>query len=231
MPEDQALARTVPLRAAGAKQTRRNLWYRVVATAFMFAWLFGIDALLREAGWPGSQRPLWMRLALVSIAVLPIAVYLLASIQPRLGRALGLIAELPARAILDPSGLTLWIDDRPPIRHQWPEIESLEPDGRDWRLTGSGDETIARIPRELVRPRATWLSAPTLAEAIVAIRPDRYALRGRTSDAGMTEFGLRQVGDPYGVATRRGRPGILAAGTVLFAVAFVALVWLLDTRP
>jgi hypothetical protein len=220
----------VVLRARGARPTRRGLCFGILAVGFFFAWLLGTDALLRAAGLPGPQRPGWLRGLMIVVALTPIAIGYVSLVRARVGRALGLTQGIVSRAVIDPSGIELSVDGSESEHHRWDDIVALERDGRDWRLVGPGDSTVTTIPHELARPRPSWSDAPTLAETIVEIRPDRYALRGGRFEPGLTEFAVRASGDPAGRPRSATRWRMLAAGIALFVVATIMLFWILSER-
>jgi hypothetical protein len=189
-----------------------------------------MDAVLRAAGLPGPQRPGWLRGLLIVVALTPIAVGYVSLVRARVGRALGLTQPILSRAVIDPSGIELSVDGSESQHHRWDDISALERDGRDWRLVGPGDSTVTTIPRELARPRPSWSDAPTLAEAIVEMRPDRFALRGGGFEPGLTEFALRASDDPAGRPRSVTRWRILTVGIALFVLANVVLFWMLSER-
>ena len=219
--------RAVVLRAESARPNRRGRWLGIFAVPFFFLWLFGLTQGLRAID-PDGRLPGWQTSLLIAVAVVPIAVWYVSLVRPRVGHALGLTQALMSQATLYPSGIELSIDGSVPERHGWDDVSGLERTDRDWRLVGPGGATVAEIPRELALPRASWFDAPTLAEAIVEIRPDRYALRGGSWEPGLTEFALREAGDAIGRPREVMHSTALAVGVVLLLVAFLLLVIMLD---
>lgn len=144
---------------------------------------------------------------------------------------MGLTRAGPTRATLDSTGIELSVDGAVPELHEWNEISAMERAGKDWQLVGPDASVVAMIPYRLAHPRPSWSDAPTLAEAIVEMRPDRYALRGGSWEPGLTEFGIREPGDPVGRLRRTDRPKLLRLGIVLAVVAFVLLSWMLSQKP
>jgi hypothetical protein len=215
------------LRAQRRPLTRRGRWFWILVVAFFFAWLFGTDALLRAAGLPG-RFPVGMRWLLVVVALTPFAIGYLSLLRPRLGLALGLIKTSLSRAVLDYSGIELSDEGLAPQRHRWDDISALEPAGKYWRLMGSDGSVLATIPSELVLPRPSWSDNPTLAEAVVQVRPDRYALRGGRLEPGLTEFALRVPEDSVGRVRFVTHKRVLGLGIVLFILANIALFWMLS---
>jgi hypothetical protein len=219
--------RPLVLRAEGARQNRRGRWLGIFAIAFFFVWLFGLNEVLLASD-VRERLPGWLPGLLISVALIPGAVWYVSLVRPTLGRALGLTQEIFSQATLDPSGVELSVHGSVPERHTWDEISALERADRDWRLVGPGGATVAKIPRELALPRASMWDAPTLAEAIVEMRPDRYALRAGPWEPGLTEFALREAGDPIGRPRGGMHSTMLAVGVVLFLVAFLLLVFMVD---
>lgn len=208
---------------------RRGRWFAIAAIAFFFLWLLGADAVLRAAGLPSPQRPGWLRGLLAAVALAPIAVGYVSLVRPGIGAALGLI-DPKARAIIDASGIDVSFEGAAPEVHRWDDIAALERDGPDWRLIGTDGSTVAAVARELAHPRPSWFDAPTLAEAIVEMRPDRFSLRGGQYEPGLSEFALREPGDPVGRPRRLVRWWALGLGIVLFVTANILLYWLLSDR-
>jgi hypothetical protein len=186
--------RTLPLVLhARDRPTRRGRWFGVAAIAFGPLWLWGADALLDVAGMPWPASPFWLRVAFYVTAVLPVLWYIGAHLRPTFGRALGWLEPVPAKATIDASGIALVMEGAPPQVVPWSAIGALTRSGGTWRFFGLDGAVLATIPRELAYPRFSLFDDPTLAEAIVQVRPDRYVLRGghflRSHAA--TEFGLR----------------------------------------
>ena len=177
---------------------------------------------------PGQRLPGWLGVTLIVIAVIPMVVAYVAFVRFRLGRALGLIKSVPTQAVLDPAGIELSLDGSAPKVYRWDDIVALEKLGNDWRLVGPDGSTVAAIPAGLAFPRPTWSDAPSLAEAVVDMRPDRFALRGGRFDPGVTEFTLREPNDPAGRPRVVMHYGLLTTGIVLFILAFVLLVIMLE---
>ncbi len=222
--------RPLVLRAESARPNRRGRWFGVFAVAFFFVWLFALNEVLLASdlrdGLPG-----WLPGILIAVAAIPGAVWYVSLVRPRVGHALGLTQAVLSQATLDPSGIELSVHGLVPERHGWGEITGLERTDRDWRLVGQGGATVAEIPRELALPRASWTDAPTLAEAIVDMRPDRYALRGGPFEQGLTEFSLREPGDPVGRVRNVMHRKTLALGVMLFVLAIIFLFWMLPDAP
>ena len=143
---------------------------------FVVVFLVGADLLLRAIWLPAAQRSSGLRIVMIVVAVLPLVVVGLSIIRPRTGTALGLLRRIPTQAVIDPSGIELSIDGWMPESARWDEISGLARTEDDWRLFGPDGATVLTIPRELVRPRPSWFDGPTLAEAVVQIRPDRKSV-------------------------------------------------------
>lgn len=198
------------------------------AVAFFFGWMFGMNAVLLSLE---LRLPSWLSVPLIFIGVIPIVIVYVALIRFRLGHALGLIQSIPTQAVLDAAGIELSRDGSAPELYRWDDIVAMERLGKDWRLVGLDESTVAAIPAGLARPRPSWSDAPTLAEAVVDMRPDRFALRGGTFEPGMTEFALRQPNDPVDRPMLVMRYDLLVIGIVLFLLAFCLLVIMLGQPP
>lgn len=216
------------LRAKRRGLTRRGRWFWLLAVSFFFAWLLGTDVLLRAAGLLNLQRPGWLRGLLIVVALTPLVIGYVSLLRPKLSRALGLTHASLSRAVIDQSGIELSDEGQGPLRHPWDDIVALEQAGKDWRLLGADGSVLASIPSQLALPRPSWSDAPTLAEAIVAMRPDRYALRGGRFEPGLTEFALRSPGDPIGRVRNVIHRRVVGLGVVLFILANILLFWILS---
>ena len=97
---------------------------------------------------PDGRLPGWQEGLLIVVALVPIAVWYVSLVRPRVARALGLTQAILSQATLDPSGIELSVHGSVPERHGWDEISGLERADRDWRLVGPGGATVAEIPRE-----------------------------------------------------------------------------------
>lgn len=222
--------RPLVLRVESARPNRRARWLGIFAVAFLFVWLFGLNEVLLASDLWG-RLPGWLAGFLIVVAVIPGAVWYVSLVRPRIGHALGLTQAIPSRATLDSSGIELFVEGSVPQRHRWDDINALARADWDWRLVGPDGATVAEIPRELAHPRASWFDAPTLAEAIVHMRPDRYALRGGSFEPGLTEFSLREPGDPVGQVRNVMRWKTLGFGIMLFILAIILLFWMLPDAP
>jgi hypothetical protein len=216
------------LHSSHVPKTRRGRWFLIFAGAFFFVWLFGMNEVLLSLEPPGQRSPGWLRAILIFIAVIPIAIAYVAFTRFRLGRTLGLIQPIPSRAVLDPAGIELSLDGSAPEVHRWDDIVAMEKAGKDWRLVGPDGSTVAAIPRGLVYPRPSWSDAPSLAEAVVDMRPDRFALRGGRFEPGLTELALREPNDPFGRPRLVMHYDLLVIGVVFFILAFFLLVVMLE---
>jgi len=147
--------------------------------------------------------------------------------RPRIGHALGLTQPVLTRASLDPSGIELSLDGSESEVHRWDEIIAMERAGKAWRLVGPDGSTVVTIPAGLALPRPSWSDGRTLAEAIVEMRPDRYALRGGRFEPGLDEFALRRPGDPVGRVRVVMHRRVLGLGVILFMLAIGLLFWML----
>jgi hypothetical protein len=215
------------LRAQGSRPTRRAHWFQILAIAFMFIWLIGLNEVHLAL-----PRPLPRGLATLAIAIAfgPSLVWYVSRIWPRLGYALGMTQTILSRAALDPTGIELSGEGSAAQRHRWDDIAALERADRNWRLIGPDGATVADIPHELALPRSSWSDAPTLAEAIVEMRPDRFALRGGVWRPGMTEMALREAADPVGRPKVAMRLDMVLAGVLLLIGAMLVVFVMLESR-
>ena len=215
----------LPVRIDGRpEQTRLGTSIFYLSSAFILVWLLAIDALLRGVGLPNDHRPVPLRLALIALAFVPLAVVSYVARRPTIARRLGWIKTLPAKASVDLEGLRLTLDGVEIPRIRWDDVASLEQAGPGWRLVGTDGSGLAMVPASLMWPRPSWTDAPSFAELVVALRPDRFAMRGDRFEPGMTEFSLRREGDIVGRPGRGTQTWVLGAGIVLFIVAFALLI-------
>jgi hypothetical protein len=200
-------------------------------------WAFGLllagEAVLPSLGVaPGPDRPLWLRLLLVAIAITPAAVWIG---HPWLGRipSFRWLLEWPQPAArIDRGGIEFVFAGEGARRFEWDTVASLRPSER-WRgpaeLVGVEGTTLAYIPESLVHPRSGWRSSRTLAMEVVGARPDRYALSG-TNWAGVPDaFALR--GHPVGLldvvaANRRRATVVIVVFALLLGSALLFVVLL-----
>ena len=221
----------LPVRIDGRPEyTRLGTSIGYLSYAFILVWLLAIDALLRGVGLPNDHRPVGLRIALIALGFVPLTVVNYVARRPTIARRLGWIKMLPAKALVDLEGLRLTLDGVEMPRIRWDDVASLEQAGPGWRLVGIDGSGLAMVPASLMWPRPSWTDAPSFAELVVELRPDRFAMRGDRFERGMTEFSLRQPNDlvgrpPHGVQKR-----VLAVGIVLAVVAFVLLIATMPSR-
>ena len=221
----------LPVRIEGPpEQTRLGTSIVYLSFAFILVWQLAIDAALRGIGIPNDHRPLALRLALIALAFVPLGVVSYVAQRPTLGRRLGWIKSLPSTAWIDPDGLRLSLDGVELPRIRWDDVASLAQAGRDGRLVGIDGVLLATIPASLMWLPSSRTDAPSFAELVVQLRPDRFALRGERFEAGMTEFSLRRPEDIVGRPRRGMQKRVLAVGIVLAVVAFVLLIATTPTR-
>ena len=201
-----------------------------LALPWLFAVIFGGVALLDRLGLY-RDGPLVLRLTLVIVAVAPVAI---AATSPWLGRLPGmrwLLASPQPEARLGSDGFTLILPDREPVRFTWSEITGMQPAndwGRSAHLLGAHGAVLATIPNALAYPREwSWVSR-SIAQEVVAARPDRYVLTG-TNVAGVAErFALRDADSPIPDINPEKRQAL--ALSVIFALLagfgiVVAVIW------
>lgn len=220
-----------PIRIDGRPEdTRLGITVGYLSYAFVPVWLVGTDTVVRRLGLPNDHRPLALWLAMIALAFVPIAVVSYIARRPTIGRRLGWIQSLPAKALMDLDGLRLTLDGIETPRIRWDHVASLEQAGPGWQLVGIDGSGLATIPPALMWPRPSWTDAPSFAELVVQLRPDRFAMRGERFEAGMTEFSLRRPEDIVGRPRRATQKRVLALGIVLAVVAFVLLIATTPTR-
>ncbi len=200
---------------------------QIFAIAFFFVWMLGLNELLFGLELP-RPLPRWLAAILLAIAVVPFGVHFASIVSRRIGNALGMTEVTLSRAALDYSGIELSGGRSAAQRHRWDDIAALERADRDWRLVGPDGATVADIPHELALPKPSWFDAPTLAEAIVEMRPDRFALRGGTWRPGLTEMALRGTADPVGRPRVVPHLDIVLAGVLLVVGAMLVLFVVLE---
>lgn len=156
------------------------------ATAWLaFPWLFGVlfatSAALSALGLPGPYQSVLFRWVVVMIALAPGVMY---TASPWLGRVPGfrwLLAVPQPLAIIDDEGIQFQLPGIGMRRFAWQDVASLELRTFTWKqprgeLLGLDGSVLTTIPVNLVYLKATWFTAPTLAEMVVKARPDRYIL-------------------------------------------------------
>jgi hypothetical protein len=215
----------LPIRIEGPPEyTRLGTSVGYLSYAFILVWLLAMDAVLGTAGLPNDHRPFALRLALIALAFVPFAIVIYVVRRPTVARRLGWIKALPAKAVFDPEGVRMTLDGMDMPRIRWEDVASLERAGRDWRFVGVDGAEVAIVPATLMWPLTSWTDAPSFAELVVQLRPDRFAMRGDRFEPGMTEFSRRRPDDIVGRPRRGMQTRVLGAGILLFIVAFVLLI-------
>jgi hypothetical protein len=212
--------------ANSARKTPRGRWLLRGTAAFFLVWMLAANEALRDT--PIAARP--PGLLIVAIAVAPVVLVFVGLLRDDVARRFGLIEALRAKATMDTAGLTLTFDGTTLPKIPWNSIAALEPSRRDWRLIDEDGAELATIPEELMVPRQSWTDSPTFAELVVQLRPDRYALRGKGFEPGMTEFSIRQPDDVVGRPRSGLQKRVLAFGIVLAIIAFALLISIMPTR-
>jgi hypothetical protein len=199
---------------AASRAARAIAW---LALPWFFAVLFGGAAILAHFERPLGQAPLALRLALIVLAAIPAAMYILG---PLLGRSWAfrwLLASPQPEARLDLDGLTLMLPDRKPMRFEWSDITGMHPANDVWRsayLLGAGGVVLARLPNVLAHPRGRG----SLAQEVVDLRPDRYDVAGTSVTGWADRIAVR---DPDRPVTPQADP------TRRQAIAFAVIVAIL----
>ena len=141
-------------------------------------------------------------------------------------------------ARLSPRAIELTLPDEGTRRFAWDDVAALVPNHR-WRDLGSAElrapdgSLLALIPARLAFPKAGWRSAATLADLVVATRPERSVITGGDAWGRSDAFDLvERLPGPIDLATLRHRRVVLiGAITVLLAVLAVVGTLLLVSRP
>lgn len=216
-------------------------WLGYLAWPWALGFLVAGNELLRAVGYPAEQPPLVLRLAVIAIAAAPGAVWFVT--QTRLGQVRGLRrlrAQPQPLARVDRHGIELSLPGHGVRRFDWEAVSRLDVINswlhQDGRLIGTNGSTLAGIPESLVYPRSpTWraLWTRTLAQVVVEVRPDRYALSGANWAGLLDAFALHEMVRDYdALAADRRRTQIVAAfAAVLTAGAVVGgVAWLVAQR-
>jgi len=174
-----------------------------------------------------------LRFAIFAIAAGPGAVWFMT--LTRLGQLRGLRrlrATTQPLARVDRHGLELSLPGHGVRRFLWEDVARLQIH-YSWplrgALVGTSGATLAVVPESLVHARRVWRSDRNLAQAVVEVRPDRYAQV--VNWAGVTDaFALHEMvdSDPRAAERRRflGRAVIISGlgGLTIISVA----VWFLS---
>ena len=113
--------------------------------------------------------------------------------------------------------------------HPWTDVASLTQRGRVWDLMDVDGSVIGELGEELAYPRAQgWTDSRSLAERVVELRPDRYAVRGSGgwTTAVPSEFALRTASDVVGVPVRRNPMMPVLFGLLAVVTVVAVLLWL-----
>ena len=228
------------VRPAGSTLSHAGRSVAILAVPWAIGFLLVADAVLSSLGSPGPERPIVVRFAIVAIAAGPLVAWWTAA-GGWLGRVPGfrrLLAWPQPLARLSPDAIELTLPGEGTRRFDWEGVAALVPDHR-WRDLGSAElhspdgALLAVIPAGLAFPKAGWRSAPTLADLVVATRPDRYAITGGDAWGRSDAFDLvDRVPAPIDLATlRHRRVVLLGAIMVLLAILAVVGTFLLLSKP
>ncbi|MBA3878039.1 MAG: hypothetical protein C0498_14175 [Anaerolinea sp.] len=234
--EHEVRVDTVIVRPARAALSTAGRRLQLLAVPWAFGLLLGGEAVLPSLGVAaGPDRPLWVRFLLVAIAIAPAAVWIGHAWLGRIPSFRWLLEWPQPAARIDRDGIELVLAGEGARRFDWDIVASLQP-GQRWRhpaeLVGTDGTTLASVPESLVRPRPGWRSARTLAQAVVDLRPDRYALYSANWAGVADAFALREtVSVPFDIAAAdRRRSAVVAAvcavligGAVLGVVTWLAV--------
>lgn len=190
-------------------------WLVRLSIPWLLIFALAMDAVLTWIGIPGGERPIAGRIALVAIAVAPVALYIFSPMLVRLPGFDWLFLRPQPVAVVDGSGLDLRLPRLGPQRFEWDRIGSLKFKS-SWNggseLRSPEGDLLATLPDELVHPKMHWTTGYTLAESVVQARPDRYALATDRASLGRpASFDLRDRVSPSIdlAAWKRGRNAML----------------------
>jgi len=226
-------AAPVTVRPSAPALTAAGRWMGYLALPWALVAMLGGSWLLGLAGYRSGDTPVPLRFLLLAFALAPGVVWILSN--SRLGQQPGLRrlrATPQPLAIIDSNGIELSIPEYGVRRFPWEAVARLQL-SNTWPLRGTlvgmNGENLALIPESLVHARRTWRSDRNLAQAVVEMRPDRYA--PVVNWAGVTDaFALHELvrADARSLEWRRlrGRVVIIAslAGLTILSVA----VWILS---
>lgn len=213
--------------------TRSGRLLGLLALPWALGFLLAAGPLLATLGYSlGPQSPILLRVMVLAIGLTPAVIWMG---HPWLGRAPGFrwLLESPQPfASLDSQGIALTLPGDGTRRVEWEHVASLVP-RRPWRerarLVGVDGSTLVVIPDSLIHPKTAQGSSRTLAQLIVDVRPDRFAL----SDADWTgrpdAFSLRDAVGHFDVRLAVRRRTAVSAGLVLVLIGVTlgaAMLWL-----
>jgi hypothetical protein len=160
--------------------SRARRWVGYLCMPFAIAFLLIADSLFTAIGMPPGERSGVVRAAMVTIAVVPIALVVATPALRRVPWFGWMFLSPQPLAIVRPEGMELHLPESGIRTFGWDEIGSLKVVAEGWRYWGelraAEGTLISRIPDTLVQGKVGWFTASTLAESIVQARPDRYAL-------------------------------------------------------
>lgn len=201
---------------------------RLVAV-FAFPWCIGI--LLAASAAIGDTRPalpMWLRLATIAVALAPVLAWWFSAWLARLP-GFGWLLEWPQpRATLSQAGIELDLPRQMGLRFTWDEVTALAV-SRNWRrrygqgeLRGQDGRSLAWLPAKLVYPKGGWWQSNTLAETIVLVRPDRYALVSADWSGRPDSVALRTSGAELSLSATKRRRSVLLASLMVLLVGIGA---------
>lgn len=210
-------------------------WFVRLSLPWLLVSLLAIDTIMMWAGLPSGQRPLPIRLLIVAIGVAPVAIVLLRSRLVKVAAFRWLFIHPQPLASVRSTHLELHTPELGSRLFDWDQVGSLRLKGawdRGAELRSPAGELLATIPDVLVHPRIGVRTADTLAETVVKVRPDRYALAPEASSLGRpASFDLREVIgsgiDVHAWRRRRNVVTLVVAGALLL-IGAVPLVLMLS---
>ena len=217
----------IVIRPSRPTPSRTTRWLGWLGLPWLLLVLIGTDAVLDVLGLPPGERPLLLRLLVAVSAVLPIGLYVSSPWLGRLPSMSWLLASPQPEAELDADGIRLRLPDHPDQYIRWSAIAGLRLANnwpRDSVLIGVDGQHVATIPWSLAQPRGRVLASRPLAQQVIELRPDRFALTG-TNWAGLPDqFGLRDAAGPAPSVQDSVRRQRLVFGGIIAALLVVSIV-------
>jgi hypothetical protein len=227
---------SIVIRPGRATPSRTTRWLGLLGFPWLFLVLIGTDAILTALGFPPGERPLLVRVVVIACAVLPIGLYVASPWLGRLPSLSWLLAWPQPEAELDLDGIRLRLPDRPDQYVPWSAVAGLK-EASNWRgdsvLVGVDGQILATIPWSLAHPRSFFTARP-LAQQVVELLPDRFALTGSNWAGLADQFGLRDAALPASSAQDSARRQRLVIGgiiAVMLVVSTIAAIAWLSTPP
>jgi hypothetical protein len=222
----------IVVRPSSPTPSRATRWLGLLGFPWLFLVVIGTDAALTMLGLPPDERPLVIRVLAVVLAVVPLGLYVASPWLGRLPPLRWLFAWPQPEAELDLDGIRLSLPDRPDQYVPWSAVAGLKA-ANNWRrdsvLVGVDGQILATVPWSLAHPRSLFTARP-LAQQVVELLPDRFALTGSNWAGLADQFGLRDAALPASSAQDSARRQWLVVGGVIALMLVVstiaAIAWL-----